>query len=77
MICGAVVVEELRTSFLVEEGDRERRTLEGLGGGRTGHCEGLDKFNLKEENGNRQMRTHFYDCYQKANAEHRTFHRGT
>lgn len=48
-MCGAVVVEELRTSLLVEEGVRERWTLEGLGGGRMEQGEVLDRFNLKQK----------------------------
>lgn len=47
LICGAVVVEELRLSFLVEEG--VRWTLEGFGGGRMEQCEVLDRFNLTQK----------------------------
>lgn len=43
------MVEELRTSLLVEEGVRERWTLEGFGGGRMEQGEVLDRFNLEED----------------------------
>lgn len=41
------MVEELRLSFLVEEG--VRWTLEGFGGGRMEQCEVLDRFNLTQK----------------------------
>lgn len=42
--------EELRTSFLEDEDEeRDRGTLEDLGGGRMEQCEALDRFNLEED----------------------------